>query len=228
VLAIVLSTFGAVFLAEIVGDKLLYTSGVLATRYRWAAVITGMAVAFMAKMSVAIAVGELIGNLLPVWLVALLTAFSFVGVAFAMWRKPDVRTPKEKDTRIFKGALVAFGTIFFSEWGDKGMVTAGTWAAAWAAAWANNGQTASTSPLAGHLISASLHDLSRTEVAVMVWIGAVGAMVLKGGLAVTLGSSIRGWIAAHVSARYVRYIAVAALIVLGILSVLEVLGIMTD
>lgn len=227
-LAIFFSTYGAVFLAEIVGDKLLYTSGVLATRYRWAAVITGMAVAFMAKMSVAVIVGELIGNLLPVWLVALLTAFSFVGVAIAMWRKPDVRAPKEKDTRILKGAAVAFGTIFFSEWGDKGMVTAGTWAAAWAAAWANNGKALAGSPLAGQLISASLRDLTRNQVAVIVWAAAVAAMVTKGGLAVTLGASIRAWIATHVSPRYVRYIAVAALIVLGILSVLEVLGIMTD
>ncbi|HEY6358777.1 MAG TPA: TMEM165/GDT1 family protein, partial [Vicinamibacterales bacterium] len=141
-LAIFLSTYGAVFLAEIVGDKLLYTSGVLATRYRWTSVIAGMAVAFMAKMSVAVAVGAAIGNLLPTWLVAALTAFSFVGVAIAMWRKPDLRRPKEKDTRIFKGALVAFATIFFSEWGDKGMVTAGTWAAAWIAAWAHTGQAA--------------------------------------------------------------------------------------
>lgn len=227
-LPIFLSTYGAVFLAEIVGDKLLYTSGVLATRYRWAAVITGMALAFMAKMSVAVVVGELIGNLLPVWLVALLTALSFVGVAIAMWRKPDVRKPKEKDTRILKGAAVAFGTIFFSEWGDKGMITAGTWAAAWGAAWANNGKALAASPLAGRLVSASLHDLTRTQVALIVWVAAFSAMVTKGGLAVTLGASIRNWIAANVSPRYVRYIAVAALIVLGILSVLEVLGIMTD
>ena len=226
-LAIFLSTYGAVFLAEIVGDKLLYTSGVLATRYRWGSVISGMAVAFMAKMSVAVAVGAAIGNLLPTWLVATLTVFSFVGVAIAMWRKPDVRKPKDKDTRILKGAVVAFATIFFSEWGDKGMVTAGTWAAAWIAAWGNVGQSA-TSPLAGHLISDSLHDLTRTQVAAIVWAGAVLAMVTKGGLAITLGASLRTWIAAHVSPRYVRYLAVTALIVLGVLSVLEVLGIMTD
>jgi putative Ca2+/H+ antiporter (TMEM165/GDT1 family) len=228
VLLIFFTTYGAVFLAEIVGDKLLYTSGVLATRYRWAAVITGMAFAFMAKMSVAVGVGAAIGTLLPVWLVALLTAFSFVGVAIAMWRKPDVRTPKEKDTRILKGAAVAFATIFFSEWGDKGMVTAGVWAAAWMAASANGGQPGAESPLAGHLISASIHELTRMQVMTLVWVGAVLAMVTKGGLAVTLGASIRAWIAAHIQARYVRYIAVAALIVLGILSVLEVLGIMTD
>ena len=35
------ATYGAVFIAEIVGDKLLYTTGVLATRYRSASVIAG-------------------------------------------------------------------------------------------------------------------------------------------------------------------------------------------
>jgi putative Ca2+/H+ antiporter (TMEM165/GDT1 family) len=229
VLTIFLTTYGAVFLAEIVGDKLLYTSGVLATRYRWGAVISGMAAAFMAKMSVAVLVGAAIGNLLPTWLVAVLTAFSFVGVAVAMWRKPDVRAPKEKDTRILKGAFVAFATIFLSEWGDKGMITAGTWAAAWIAAWGNATHTAvPQSKLAAELATAHLSELSRTSVAFTVWLGAVLAMVTKGGLAVTLGASIRGWIATHVSPKYVRYLAVAALVVLGILSVLEVLGIMTD
>src|SRR5262245_35721293 len=109
------TTYAGVFVAEIVGDKLLYTSGVLATRYPWGAVIVGMTAAFMAKMAVAVAVGATMGEYLPKWLVALLTAVSFIGVAIAMWRKPDVRTPKEKDTRMLKGASVAFLTIFLSE-----------------------------------------------------------------------------------------------------------------
>lgn len=229
VLPIFLSTYGAVFLAEIVGDKLLYTSGVLATRYRWAAVVVGMAVAFMAKMSVAVLVGAAIGKLLPTWLVAALTAVSFIGVAIAMWRKPDIRKPKERDTRILKGAAVAFATIFFSEWGDKGMITAGTWAAAWIAATSHAAaDPAPASSVAARLSLASVGALTRNEVAVFVWAAAVAAMVTKGGLAVTLGSSIRLWIATHVSARHVRYVAVIALVVLGTLSVLEVLGIMTD
>jgi hypothetical protein len=53
-------------------------------------------------------------------------------------------------------------------------------------------------------------------------------MVTKGGLAVTLGSSIRGWIASHISPRRVRHFAVLALVLLGILSVLEVTGILVD
>src|SRR4029453_12794003 len=56
VLNLVLVTYGAVFVAEIVGDKLLYTTGVLATRYRSASVVLGMALAFMCKMAVAVAI----------------------------------------------------------------------------------------------------------------------------------------------------------------------------
>src|ERR1035441_9450830 len=53
-LPILFATYGAVFVAEIAGDKLLYTTGVLATRYRTAPILCGMAIAFMAKMGVAL------------------------------------------------------------------------------------------------------------------------------------------------------------------------------
>lgn len=203
------TTYFAVFVAEIVGDKLLYTSGVLATRFRWVAVVTGMTLAFMAKMAVAVAVGATIGKLLPAWLVAILTGVSFIGVAIAMWRHPDVREPKEKDTRILHGAVIAFTTIFLSEWGDKGMTTAGVWAAA----------NVSVAPSRG---------LTHHTAALIVWVAAVSAMVTKGGLAITLGASIRDWIARHISPRRVRHLAVLAMIVLGVLSVLEVTGILVD
>src|SRR2546421_3231936 len=90
------ATFGAVFLAEIVGDKLLYTTGVLATRYRTAPVMFGMGVAFMLKMGVAVAVGNAISKLPPL-LVAGITAASFLGVAYALWRKPAERNETKKD-----------------------------------------------------------------------------------------------------------------------------------
>src|SRR5436190_16346149 len=105
--AIFLTTYGAVFVAEIVGDKLLYTTGVLATRYRSLSIVLGMMAAFMIKMGVAVGVGAAISQL-PRALVATVTGASFIGVALTLWRKPDVRKPKEKDTRVFNGAVVAF------------------------------------------------------------------------------------------------------------------------
>ena len=59
---ILFAAFGAVFVAEIVGDKLLYTTGVLAARYRTAPIMLGMAVAFMAKMGVAVLIGGAIAK----------------------------------------------------------------------------------------------------------------------------------------------------------------------
>jgi putative Ca2+/H+ antiporter (TMEM165/GDT1 family) len=210
VLTIFLATYGAVFIAEIVGDKLLYTTGVLATRYRPAAIVAGMGLAFMIKMAVAVAVGDAIAHM-PRTLVAAVTAASFAGVIIAVARKSDVRKPKEKDSRILQGAMVAFATIFFSEWGDVGMVMAGTMAARFV--WtARAGEVA----------------MFAWRTALIVWLGAVSAMVTKGGLAVTLGAGVRRWIAERVNPRVVRYAAVAALVVLGTLSVLETLGILVD
>lgn len=125
---ILFATYGAVFVAEIVGDKLLYTTGVLATRYRTVPIMIGMLVAFMAKMAVAVAIGNAISKLPPL-LVAALTSISFIGVAITLWRKPVERASFEKDNRAHRAAMVSFAAIFFSEWGDVGQITAATMAA---------------------------------------------------------------------------------------------------
>jgi len=127
-LALFFATYGAVFVAEIVGDKLLYTTGVLATRYRSLPIMFGISVAFMAKMAVAVAIGQAISRLNPV-VVAAVTTSSFLGVAWTLWRKPDVRPDGRETTSAPTAALVSFAAIFFSEWGDVGQVTAATMAA---------------------------------------------------------------------------------------------------
>ena len=209
-LQLLLTTYGAVFVAEIVGDKLLYTTGVLAARYRSASVVLGMAVAFMLKMAVAVAIGAAISEL-PRVFVAIVTGASFIGVAFTVWRKPDIRRPKAKDSTVFSGASVAFLAIFLSEWGDVGQVTAAGMAAKYV--WSARA-TASTGTL--------------WKTALLVWIGAVAAMVTKGALAGLLGASVQRWVANRVEPRVVRWVATVALIVLGILAVLETLGILVD
>jgi putative Ca2+/H+ antiporter (TMEM165/GDT1 family) len=204
------TTYGAVFIAEIVGDKLLYTTGVLATRYRSLSIIIGMAIAFCLKMGVAVAAGEFIARL-PKPLLAAVTAASFLFVAITIWRKPDERPEKGKDKRVFSGALVAFATIFFSEWGDVGQLAA----------------VGMASKTLGQLNAGQL-VLSRSAVLMALWLGAVGAMVTKGILAASLGAGIRAWIADRVSPKMIRIVATIALLVLGTLAVLETLGILVD
>jgi len=126
-LTILLATYGAVFIAEIVGDKLLYTTGVLATRYRAVPILFGMGLAFMAKMGVAVLVGRAIAKL-PPWLVATVTTVNFFLIAVALWRKPDKREVKS-EYPASRAAMVSFAAIFFSEWGDVGQITAATMSA---------------------------------------------------------------------------------------------------
>lgn len=123
------AAYGTVFVAEIVGDKLLYTTGVLAARYRTFPIMLGMTLAFMAKMGVAVIVGKAISRLPPI-LVAAITATSFLGVAIVLWRKPDRRAKSDKESHApSKAAAISFAAIFFSEWGDVGQITAATFSA---------------------------------------------------------------------------------------------------
>jgi Ca2+/H+ antiporter, TMEM165/GDT1 family len=190
-LPILLATYGTVFVAEIAGDKLLYTTGVLATRYRTAPIVFGMTLAFMAKMAVAVLVGKVIASLPPL-LVAAITAVNFFAIAFVLWRKPDKRELRKQDHPAHRAAIVSFAAIFFSEWGDVGQITAATLSA-------------------------------RFGLPLVVWIGAVAAMVTKGALAASIGAGVRGWIQAHLSPRTIRYAAVGLLLVLGVLSIVETL-----
>jgi len=53
-LSLFLTTYGMVFVAELIGDKLLYTISVLTTRYRPLPMFCGIVVAFMAKTLAAV------------------------------------------------------------------------------------------------------------------------------------------------------------------------------
>ena len=125
--AVFVATYAAVFAAEIAGDKVLYTTGVLAARYRALPIMIGMGAAFLAKMGVAVMVGRAIATLPPL-LVAAATTVNFFAIAFALWRKPDVRETA-RDYPASRAVMVSFAAVFFSEWGDAGQITAATMAA---------------------------------------------------------------------------------------------------
>jgi len=189
------ATYVAVFIAEIVGDKLLYTTGVLAVRYRTLPIILGMALAFMIKMGAAVLLGQAIAHL-PKPVIAGLTAASFIGVMFMLWRKSD-DIPAEgvpKSESLTQPAFVTFATILLSEWADVGMITAATMAANYASfLWA-------------------------------VWLAAVAAMVTKGLVAAFLGAGVRRWIRNRIQPKHLRYASVIAMAILGAAAVAEDMG----
>ncbi len=93
-----------------------------------------------------VAVGSAISKLPPLLVAALTSRELSSVVAITLWRKPVERTKEEIDRRYARAAMVSFAAIFFSEWGDVGQITAATMAA-------------------------------RFGTPVMVWAGAVSAMV---------------------------------------------------
>jgi putative Ca2+/H+ antiporter (TMEM165/GDT1 family) len=73
----------------------------------------------------------------------------------------------------------------------------------------------------GQITAATLS--AKYHAALIVWLGAVSAMITKGAMATFLGAGIRRWIHDRVSPTVVRYVGVSLLLVLGALSVIEIL-----
>jgi putative Ca2+/H+ antiporter (TMEM165/GDT1 family) len=193
-LAILLTTYAVVFLAEIVGDKLMYTTGILATRYRPAPIMLGMTAAFSAKMGAAVAVGAAIARL-PRPLVASVTALSFIALATTVWRKPMKSERSKSDEAAAKGVMVAFAAIFFSEWGDVGQITAATMAARFGSpliVWVGAVAAMATKGILAAYLGAGVRRWIGTRVSpALVRTGSVSLLLVLGAMAVveTLVSS---------------------------------------
>jgi putative Ca2+/H+ antiporter (TMEM165/GDT1 family) len=123
------ATYATVFVSELLGDKNIYTISSLAIRFRPLPLLSGLSAAFAAKMAVAIAFGSLIANL-PETTLSLISALVFFGSATIIGLK---RASATCETSLSKdgtyAVMVAFGAIFFSEWGDIGQITTAVLAA---------------------------------------------------------------------------------------------------
>src|SRR5215470_8177135 len=125
-----LAVYAAVLTAELVGDKTLYTLGPLSSRYGFSPVLCGATLACMGKMAAAVLLGDLLGRL-PAWFIAGTSAITFSWMAILLYRrKPDAELAGVVGgQRWWHGALVGFGSSFFSEWADVGQITAALLAA---------------------------------------------------------------------------------------------------
>jgi Ca2+/H+ antiporter, TMEM165/GDT1 family len=121
-------TYLAVLAAEVVGDKFLYTTGILATRYRPTPMMAGIALAFTVKMGAAVIIGDTIAGL-PRSLVAAMTAVGVVWVCFRFWRSSVGVQRQSGSSHGSEAVIVSFGSVLFSEWADFGQLTAAAMAA---------------------------------------------------------------------------------------------------
>lgn len=126
-----LVAFGVVFLAEL-GDKTQLVAASLATRYRAALVLTGIAVAFAMTQAFAVTVGAALGAALPDTAVGVGAGLLFGG--FAVWTWFDVDDDDDDELvgrtggglRALAGVIVA---MMVAELGDKSMLASATLAA---------------------------------------------------------------------------------------------------
>lgn len=160
-ISILLTAFGIVFIAEIIGDKSVYTISSLTTRFRPVAVFLGIAAAFSLKMLFAVLLGQLLTEI-PLKLIAVITAFTFFATAVVLWFKKDKKeiSKEEYSDNYPKSSAISFASIFFIEWGDVGQIAAAALTAQYKA------------PMT-------------------VWLGATLALITKGILAITLGIALR-------------------------------------
>jgi putative Ca2+/H+ antiporter (TMEM165/GDT1 family) len=125
---VILTAYGSVFLTELLGDKSIYTISSLAARFRAAPVFCGLAAAFMLKMLAAVLAGQALAKL-PSRPLAFLSVATFFTTALVLWFK-KVGGEKQDESRAAPRAIaVSFASVFFTEWGDVGQITAAMLAA---------------------------------------------------------------------------------------------------
>ena len=122
---VLLISFWTVLVAELITDKSLYTVASLSLRFRFDLVFLGTTTAFAGKMLLAVMLGQAMARI-PAPLAALLSALVFFLAALFIWiRKPAPPVEPGGGSAIWsRAAMVPFASLFLTEWGDPGQITA--------------------------------------------------------------------------------------------------------
>lgn len=117
-----LLSFWTVFVAEMVGDKSIYSIASLSLRFRTAVLFTGITAAFAGKMLVAVLLAKVLVRL-HFW-TDFLSAVAFFVSAFFLWiEEPEtIQTPKAGNGGWWPGLVVCFVALFLTEWGDPSQI----------------------------------------------------------------------------------------------------------
>ena len=158
---LLLVAYWTIFIAELVGDKSIYTVSSLTLRFRPFIVFGALVCAFAAKMFAAVLLGRVIVQLNSRW-TDVVSACAFFVSATLIWFDEHETLPDTSDANVSwsRAALVSFGSLFFTEWGDPGQISAAA-------------------------LTLKSHSLFA------VWLGGTLAMTTKGVLAMVLGVKLR-------------------------------------
>jgi putative Ca2+/H+ antiporter (TMEM165/GDT1 family) len=123
--AIIATTFGIVFLAEL-PDKTALASLVLATKYRPLPVFAGAAAGFTVQVGIALAAGALLALLPHRALEAIVAGLFLIGAIFMLWHGAEEEDEAEAAERAtnkpgngtLRAVLTSFTVITVAEFGD--------------------------------------------------------------------------------------------------------------
>ena len=156
-----LISYWTVLVAELIGDRSIYTVASLSLRFRARIMLSGMFLAFGGKMLVAVLAGQALVQIPAHW-TAILSTLIFFTSAILIWFKkpkamPDPDGPKLKWSRAM---LVPFAALFLIEWCDPGQISA-------------------------------VALTAQTNLPAATWLGGTLALMTKGSLAILLGLKLR-------------------------------------
>ena len=114
-MAAAVAAFLTVFVAEF-GDKSQLVCLTMACRYPPLQVLAGAMTAMALVLGLAAGVGNLIADLIPHTLVAVIAGLFFIGVGILTWLRGD---QKPEDGSGSGGFFQTLGMIFLAEFGDK-------------------------------------------------------------------------------------------------------------
>ena len=119
-----LASFWTVLVAELIGDKSIYTVASLSLRFRARIVFLGMTAAFGGKMLLAVLAGQALVQIPAHWTAAL-SALIFFSAALFIWFKRPTTIPVQASKTSWSRAMVGpFASLFLTEWGDPGQFAA--------------------------------------------------------------------------------------------------------
>jgi putative Ca2+/H+ antiporter (TMEM165/GDT1 family) len=156
-----LVAYWTVLVAELIGDKSIYTVASLSLRFRPRIMFLGMFLAFGGKMLVAVLAGQALVQISAHWTAVLSTIIFFTSAILIWFKKPRPLPDREATALKWSRAmLVPFAALFLTEWCDPGQISA-------------------------------VALTAQSHVPLATWLGGTLAMMTKGGLAITLGLKLK-------------------------------------